>query len=41
MLNTVGSLVGAHSVGLLDCTTYAAGVSGDFFLRLLGTGTHV
>lgn len=30
MLNTIGSLIGAQSIGLLDCVTYTAGVSGDF-----------
>ncbi|KAI0078788.1 FabD/lysophospholipase-like protein [Panus rudis PR-1116 ss-1] len=29
MLNTVGSLIGAQSSGLLPCLTYAAGVSGS------------
>lgn len=30
MLNTVGSLCGAESTGILDCVTYTAGVSGAY-----------
>lgn len=29
MTNTIGSLVGAHGSGILDCTTYLAGISGS------------
>lgn len=29
MLNTIGSLIGADRTGILGCTTYTAGVSGD------------
>lgn len=30
MLNTIGSLSGAQSTGLLDATTYVAGISGTY-----------
>ncbi len=29
MTNTIGSLVGARESGILDCTTYVAGISGS------------
>jgi hypothetical protein len=29
MTNTTGSLIGAQETGLLDCTTYLAGISGS------------
>lgn len=29
MINTIGSLVGARESGILDCTTYLAGISGS------------
>ncbi len=29
MINTTGSLVGAEKSGLLDCVTYASGISGE------------
>lgn len=29
MLNTIGSLSGAQETGILNCVTYAAGVSGS------------
>jgi len=39
MLNTIGSLAGARSTGLLDCVTYAAGISGSCWsLGLLYSG---
>ncbi len=30
MLNTLGSLSAAQSLGILDCVTYTAGVSGKW-----------
>lgn len=45
MLNTIGSLTGAHSTGLLDVTTYVAGISGmclhtpTFFSTNTGSGS--
>jgi phospholipase A2 len=29
MINTIGSLIGARESGILDCTTYVAGISGS------------
>ncbi len=31
MLNTIGSLIGAESAGILSCVSYTAGVSGKDF----------
>jgi hypothetical protein len=35
MLNTIGSLCGADSAGILDCISYTAGVSGEIVSRRL------
>lgn len=34
MLNTLGSLSAAQSLGILDCVTYTAGVSGPQYIHL-------